>query len=780
MQIQNLITLLLFLVGTSTYAQTASEIQNDIFKCRSHHNASIVPGNTDVSVADKWCQSVMSSVIFCAEKELLKAYSQGNIKQDQITALRAQFKYKCSTNPTASGTASLNSAQSAQATQAQSAQNAQLQQAQAAQAAQAAAQQNQATAAQAQQDKQDGLQQSAQLISAIAPLAGKVEEAYDKAAAAQAKPADAAATTPAPASTTAAPTQNVSAPAPAAESPINTSTSTEMMGPPSPPATAADTSLTIGGKTYTDTELSNMPVEQRETLFAEHSKEVSAQAQEVGKLGDGVKAEMKGIDGPIDANTSAAQQGGNVTPPKTEMTMAAEKANTELQTQLKSTVDPLSQSLMTGTYQFKTTSPALNTYTGVITAYEGVKKTCLGLAEKTEFLCIEGTSPGAVAAKTLVSSAGPILAAVNSAQKACSNTSKITGLAAMGLTVAKGVCMASQMACTTSCSAALAKLKSSVTTYTSNATTASTTDQKLAYAECAKLLSGYGACIGEANAKVAAVKSALAQVQTITQKEAAPTPGTSAGLAAKCKMKLADALMMAANVASLMLAKKNADECDKKLSTAGVAGAGATVTQYCETPANASTQFCSCQKEPNKEGCPGFTASTSTVDKEKQDQKGLDLKGVGGKSSFAGSGNKGFDPSTGLPTGVSDSEASGDESQLSLSGSGSGTTFGGGGGGNAAGAGGAGSAAAGSSNPPVEREKKKWDFGSFASSLFGGGGGSKGKNTTNGNLKQKEAIERKIASDKLSREVSSASGKSNWEKIRQAYLIKENTLLTGQ
>ena len=58
---------------------------------------------------------------------------------------------------------------------------------------------------------------------------------------------------------------------------------------------------------------------------------------------------------------------------------------------------------------------------------------------------------------------------------------------------------------------------------------------------------------------------------------------------------------------------------------------------------------------------------------------------------------------------------------------------------------------------------------------------SSDKNIKNGNgsigTKEMNAINRKLASEQVAAQVSPASGKSNWEKVKQMYLFKENSFI---
>ena len=153
-----------------------------------------------------------------------------------------------------------------------------------------------------------------------------------------------------------------------------------------------------------------------------------------------------------------------------------------------------------------------------------------------------------------------------------------------------------------------------------------------------------------------------------------------------------------------------------------------------------------------------------------------------GPSGFAG-GNRG----AGLPNGSVGNKtgSDADSEKLGISTSSDNGSSANGGGPGSGGSAGSGSSGNGNATDAIGQDKKKWSFGALASgvgSMFGGGRNAAKGSSANGNLSSRsdEALKRKIASDKFASEITSASGKSNWEKVHGAYSIKENTLIPGQ
>ena len=461
--------------------------------------------------------------------------------------------------------------------------------------------------------------------------------------------------------------------------------------------------------------------------------------------------------------------------------------------------------------KFNFTPPKLEAFKAKYETFSStIKPTCAKLAETSSFLCVE--APGAKGAKALMDAAGPILAAVTSIQKACSNTAKVTDFAAKAMTIAKATCTAAKLACDGGCAVAdtavkamqaeLKVIEGSITADKSQAAGQCEMECEMkATSECSSATIAFMACYtpalaacntpcqADVVAKDGKARAALKTLSAAIAKESLPAPpGSVAATQVKCQMNAKDIIGLATSALSLMNARNSAEECDKKLAAGGAAGGAVTPTQYCETPGNSGTQFCKCQQNANQEGCPGFAGKGLLIDKDaaKASVAGINLKTGKGLSSFAGGTRgtgAGFGNSSGEKNATNGSDPSTAE-KLALAG-GDAAASNGGGGGSTSGGGGSsagGGAGEGSGGKP---DSKKWSFGSFANALggmFGGGSGGKNSNAKgNGNLnsKQEAAIKRKLASDKLAGEITSASGKSNWEKVHQVYLIKDNTLLTG-
>ncbi len=435
--------------------------------------------------------------------------------------------------------------------------------------------------------------------------------------------------------------------------------------------------------------------------------------------------------------------------------------------------------------------------TDVKTYTTAPKESCTSMAEKASMLCVEGTSPGAKAAKEVMDVAGPVLGVITSAQKTCSSTAKVTQVVNSGLMIAKGVCIAAKLTCDHACGVAvktITQMNASIQNQLSSAiiNDYSTTEAQchsrgntagLACSETGQYKSCYDIvylpCTADNSSKRTEASSLIGKLQTIVSKENVPaTPGTSPAIAAGCVNHVKDIAMFALQVYGTASALKSAKACAEKLATTAAGGAAVTTQQYCEKPENLKEQLCLCQKDPMSTGCPGALAAAigSTQD------PGTNIKATKGASAFAG--GFGTNPSSALSAGG----ISGDKVKDGITGKDASATDASSAGGNGY-VGGKGANGGVGSQPGAEEttakkpeENKKWSFGAFSGS--GGGfasffGGGAGKSEKSGSLSQKDmaAVKRQIASERISAEVSSASGKSNWEKVRNMYLNKEASFL---
>lgn len=785
MQIRTYFTLILLFVCSGVFAADTIQMFASKNECLRHFTIS--SGTSDIAKGEEFCRNrvTKSAVDICADKKLLEFKMKNSISSVDEARYALKFRNDCIVAASATpGAANQLGQTNAQATERQN----QIDQQQAqvlAQKQQAEAQQLAAKQKVADQKKQQqNAHQSADTLNALVPVLDKVARDYDKASAKQATSTD----IPLAGSQVTPFGGSVEGSINTAITSVNANLAADVEKRAAAEKAREDVARDVEGGSGSDaSELAKVQAE-----AAQHQAQI---AKEI----DGAKKDLPGLNKELDG-VEGATKAGDSTPPTSEITASSQKANGELTSSIEKSMGEVTNSYSSNTTQsmpWEQTYQAISQASEIVKSYTAEPKIrCTSLTEKTEFLCLEGSSPGMQATKTLMSAAGPILAAVGSAQKACNNTSKVAGLAGGAVMLAKGVCMASQMACTGACGTALTTLTSKMTALNSKTMTGLQSDFASGQSLCASLASSVVTsaqgvqCYKEINAKMIATKKALAEIQAALKNEAAPTPGTAAGLAIKCKMKATDILAMAANAAALFAAKASAKECDKKLAADGLAGGSVTPTQFCENPANSQGQFCKCQQNNNQQGCPGFAGSGTIIDKDGKGSSiaGPNIKTGAGLSSFAGgkAGTPGFNGGLNSKTPTTAAEQAAAE-KLALGGpdsgaAGAGTGTGGGFGGGAGAAGGAGAGP----NDKNKPDTKKWSFGEFANALggmFGGGKSGSGKgNGANGNLSasQKAAIQRKIASDRVAAEVTSASGKSNWEKVHQVYLIKDSTLINGQ
>lgn len=510
----------------------------------------------------------------------------------------------------------------------------------------------------------------------------------------------------------------------------------------------------------------------------------------------------------VDELTESSKISSDTPGKKTDITSNAESTSQTLNSNVSQTVSTANSSLTSDEYPYSQTVSAMQQLQSQVQSYtSATKKTCNTTAETASFLCIESTNPGAKAAKKVMETAGPVLAVVSSAQKTCSSTAKVTRLVNLGLTIAKGVCVASKLACDGACALAisnLGKVQASIATQVGSAidtdyTTNDTKCQSDASSQCASATVGYaacyaakyGSCAGRNSARKAQAVSYSQQLQGYLKSENAPaTPGTSPAIAKGCQAHIKDIALLGVQVAGTLAAQQNAKACEEKLASSGSAGATVTTQKYCEKPENTNTQLCICQKNSTATGCPGALAASASTTDSAAAEKGANIKSSGGNSAFASFGAAGAKPSIGT-NGLKKNSALGfSASGVSATGSATGSSSDAGGVGVSGGSGGGVSATASSSGDSESKKeadaKKKWSFGSFGESAVGAlGGGSIGsaasKNGKPGSLSRDEAaIKRQLASEKYATEVSTASGKSNWEKVRHMYLIKEGSFILGQ
>lgn len=385
------------------------------------------------------------------------------------------------------------------------------------------------------------------------------------------------------------------------------------------------------------------------------------------------------------------------------------------------------------------------------------KKECSNTSAQAEKACSMVRSEKAQTVQKLMSVGATVLSKVTAASEACGTTSTLSKVAQGGMMLAQGFCTSAKFRCDFSCRDAektVQTMKKSID----------------AAAKC-------GASKLEA-AKVQGQKidQELMQLsQTLAQQLQPEKSIPTAKL--QCEKHKADIALMGLSALGFLSAFQDAQECKKQLAAGGGTGAAGkgtsslagpqmTTAEYCSMPANAASLTCKCTSNPNADGCMGSLAKS-----------GVNLGKVNagaGVSAFASAGQNGL----GSIDSLSKSPLSSDEpapganlSDAAREALGMGVAAGGG-------EMGGGSAAAGSSSSDAkkakvkdEEEKSKYGFFSNLSNMMSGGKApSQAANAAIRKFEQEQAIKRKIASDQVRAEISTASGKSNFDKIRNRYL----------
>ncbi len=790
-------------------------------KCREHFQTNIQAGSQDIVAMDVWCKKQMNELDFCAESALLKAMTSSSFSAAQIPQLRQSFENRCkdqiaaqATNsnnvagnpsnptgaafdangvpllpkkPTPANCAALAADQQSACTTANAEQNRKYQEQlriyqsnlQAYNQRQEQLRQQQAAQQQARQQQQQ--QNSLQAMQTIMNTGIQIAQNYNR---------------------------NVTSTT--AQVPLHqeyrfnmpTNSGAGEQIPTIKPASVTPSPEQI----QIANSVNRTPISPLETekILAEMG---GAREELITDLPASQTAANEVASQPIDASS--------IEVPESNLSISAQARNSKAKAYKEELYREILYT-MNGeiSLPYRNTNK-LNTDLGpILSSYFEIKTLCVNEAKRTNKLCIEGNSPGAKAVKGLIDFSGPVLATISSAQKACSSTKKVLNLAQLGLTVAKGLCVASKLSCDSKCfksETTLNKLGEGMEGFK----LAVEADDKAASADCkiraiekfnelnkspplttgpAKIASEALAkgCIADVNRKSLAVIKVINFLMAWLNEEKTPIDGTTKNMIASCKAKGKDLALMTANILTLSISKNSAAKCEKELSTAGSGGGGVppnvTTTEYCADPARKDSEFCKCQSNPTADGCVGGIVrggGPSGDGTSSGQQRGVGLNAQGGPNGFAGSGSGGSRPS-----GSSSSSASARQNN----GSGAGAFAGGGsvsvdangsrdtasvnpvgsGAPNMPNAGvNSTNAAAAEAAPTAARDDKKWSFGAFSgsSSSFGSGHGSGGANLDNGDAQiseqQQEAIERKLASDRYAAEVTTSTGPNNFDKIKQ-------------
>ena len=433
-------------------------------------------------------------------------------------------------------------------------------------------------------------------------------------------------------------------------------------------------------------------------------------------------------------------------------------------------------------------------------SYNLKKTVCVKSANTADNFCDKLRSPGLAQVQQYMTLGTAVLSKVTAASEACGTTSTLSKVAQGGILAAQLTCTTVKLTCDKSCAmakTALANFKTANAELKACATKVlASGNGKIAEGSAATPVGTVLVDQGQAEVQHAqAVHKASGTYDTLIAEEEKPATlqakvgedGKPAGeevvggserenATLLCGKKAAtDMKTMGIAALGLLSAFNDAQDCKKQLSAGGgsgngkstssLAGPSMTTAEYCSVPSNAASITCKCTTDPNADGCMGSLAKS-----------GINIGKIGnngGASAFASAGQNGLGSlnplsktsSTGeeLPPGANLSDAAREalgitgDATVDSAGAAAGVT--------------SGSAAEAAKKAKLE-EKEKPKFGFFSSlgnMLSGGKKPDHAAKATIRKYEQDQAIKRKLASDQVRAEISTASGKSNFDKIRSRY-----------
>lgn len=413
-------------------------------------------------------------------------------------------------------------------------------------------------------------------------------------------------------------------------------------------------------------------------------------------------------------------------------------------------------------------------------AYMAAVTKCTAQLSTSKGVCNEFKNGNAMAVTQLMTAGAGLIQNLSSASETCGTTADLTKVAGLGMAGVGMMCSQNMTVCKSDCGQTGVTLKAVVADIATLKSTMSTEEGNHEFL-CES--GTYSSCLIFNG--LFPLEAQVTTVQASAQKEEGTTVGSTTLACAGLGLQV---LNFANQVSDLIKSSNDADKCKKALTAGNGAGGGSAITnitteEMCKNSANASMQVCKCHKDATAEGCPGAIAKALS-----KDPGGLTIKGGSGVSQLAGFGSKssgsagtnnsggGFGGessglseaakqalglNTGNPNATAANSASGVSGTNGTAGSGSDSA---------------------NKNQAENFQSKKFDFGSFGSigsgisNFFGGKGKKSGSNAAITD-KQIEKAKRQIASAQLRNEVSTASGKSNWDKIRARYVENRGSFM---
>ncbi len=471
------------------------------------------------------------------------------------------------------------------------------------------------------------------------------------------------------------------------------------------------------------------------------------------------------------------------------------------QTQAAATTLQTNMTSMTSYLGATICADAVPRINAAVTKYTSAMTSCGNWQSRADTFCSVVRSPKAKVVQRFMTLGTAIIARTSSASEGCSAAQKFSTIAQQGMTAANLACTGLKYTCDFTCAGAETSVTALGTTLKTEAGKCSgITASTLAAATAAKT----AACAGPqaaalcAPATIKETKAAndqetshtvFTELSTLYTKEP-PLPKAKVAL---CEKYEADILDMGLQILGTIDATNQAKACKKALGNADGGGGGTntpdiSMEEFCKTPGQAALPPCKCRTEPTAQGCPGFVANNinTNINKNQPNGGGANTNNLGGVAALATPGGL-----SGFQTGTKNSGSTLSKEAKELLGVDStaaaaegASANGGGFAGTADSSGSSGNGQSGSSklgaSPDAAKklaaDKKKSGFGEFEMSGAAFGNlkwGADGKAIINGKKYSQEEIKilaaRKIASEEFFQQVTTASGKSNWDKVRVRY-----------
>lgn len=403
-----------------------------------------------------------------------------------------------------------------------------------------------------------------------------------------------------------------------------------------------------------------------------------------------------------------------------------------------------------------------------VTIRSGVKKICNGSSATAGFLCPLTTSPAALKVQTLMAAGTAVLSKATAASESCEVTSNISKVAQAGMLAGQLTCTTAKYSCDGACGKAQSQGQKLIAEFEALKAELAVEAKKQ---EAAFNLSEQTYL--PAKEQAIACQSAIAPVESAAAALKAETEPVAQKIIA-CQKHSADIALMGINALGLLSASQDAQKCKEQLTAGGsgkstnsaMAGPLVTTAEYCSQPSNASSIMCKCTANPTADGCIGSAAGSGLALGKVNTNgtlSGFAGPGKGNGNTLADAAKKAGDNSEEPVPGAGLSEAAREALGLDSASSVAAAAGGGGGSGESAP-----EAKAGADKD--DKAKPRFSLMSSIGSMFSSGSKpSQAAKAAIRGYEQEQAIKRKVASEQIRSQITTASGKSNFDKIKSRY-----------